>query len=136
MLLAGGVYDSITSPAILEELEEVLARPSFGADPIRVRLWMDAFVRASRQVFPEAIPGENAGAVRGDRDDLSILKTAYAAATGDDLTQVLAAARGDAGCCLVSENTRHFTPGRNVYGWRFITADAFLHILHARSRQH
>ncbi|MGH2367794.1 MAG: PIN domain-containing protein, partial [Chloroflexota bacterium] len=133
MLLTGVEYDSFTSPPILEEVEEVLARPRFGADRAQVRRWLDAFVRASRQVFPEPIPAAAtgaAGAARGDIDDLPILHTAYAAtAAGREASSVLDAARADGGWFLVSENTKHFTPGWNVYGWQFTTANVFVHHL-------
>lgn len=132
MLLAGVAYDSAASPSILHEVEEVLARPRFGAAPTQVHLWLDAFLRASRQVFPEVIPGGGAGAIRGDVEDLPVLKTAYAAAAGEELGDILVAARADGGWFLVSENTRHFTPGWNVHGWQFITAHAFLRLLHSR----
>ena len=79
MLGAGAAYDSFTSPAIIEETKEVLARPRFGARPDDVDRWLDAFIRASRQVFPQLAPGGSLGAVRGDADDLPILETAYAA---------------------------------------------------------
>lgn len=136
MLLAGVEYDSLTSPPILEELEEVLARPRFGAASAQVRLWLDVFVRASRQVFPELIPIAGTGAVgvvRGDVDDIPILHTAYAATTsGAEVGDVLGAARAGGGWFLVSENTRHFTPGWNVHGWQFISAHAFVQGLLAR----
>jgi hypothetical protein len=75
----------------------------------------------------------DAGAVRGDLEDLPVLKTAYAvAAAGEELGEVLVAARTDGGWFLVSENTRHFTAGWIVHGWRFITAHAFLGLLHSR----
>lgn len=45
--LAGVAYDSFTSPAILDEVEEVLAQPRFGAAPTLVRLWLDVFLRGS-----------------------------------------------------------------------------------------
>ena len=45
MLLAGVAYDSFTSPAILDEVEEVLVRPRFGAAAGQIRLWLDAFLR-------------------------------------------------------------------------------------------
>jgi len=128
MLLAGIEYDSFTSPPILEEVEEVLARPRLGADPAHVQRWLDAFVRASRQVFPDFIPIAGTGAarvVRGDTEDLPILHTAYAAAAGE-YPDALEAARSGGGWFLVSENTRHFTPGWNVHGWQFITAHAFV----------
>lgn len=130
MLLAGVTYDSFASPAILSEVEEVLARPHFGATPGQVRLWFDAFVRASRQVFPELIPGEDAGDVRADVDDLPVLKTAYGvAAAGEEFGDILAAARSDGGWFNVSEDTRHFILGWNVHGWQFISAHAFLRLL-------
>lgn len=133
MMLAGVAYDSFASPAILDEVEEVLARPRFGAISGQVRLWIDAFVRASRQVFPELIPGEDAGAVRGDVEDLPVLKTAYAvAAAGEEFGAILTAARSDGGWFIVSEDTRHFTPGWNVHGWQFITAHVFLRLLTGR----
>ncbi|MDQ3701846.1 MAG: hypothetical protein M3442_13130 [Chloroflexota bacterium] len=117
--------------AILET--SVLVRPHFGAAPTRVRQWLDAFVRASRQVIPEVIPSAGAEVVGGDVDDIPVLHTAYAtAAAGEELFDVLQASRIDGGCFLVSENTRHFTPGWNVYGWQFITAHAFLERLHKR----
>lgn len=136
MLLAGVEYDSFTSPPILDEVEEVLARPRFGADPAHVRLWLDVFVRASRQVFPDLIPIAGTGAVgvvRGDVDDVPILHTAYAAtASGAEAGEVLESARDGGGWFLVSENTRHFTPGWNVHGWQFIPAHAFVQRLLAR----
>jgi hypothetical protein len=135
MLLAGIAYDSFTSPSILDEVEEVLARPRFGARPEQVRRWLDVFLRASRQVFPEFIPttGANeASVVRGDMDDLPILHTAYAATASSECAEVLDAARAS-GWFLVSENTRHFTPGWNVHGWQFVTAHAVVqHLLRRR----
>lgn len=116
MRLAGQAYDSFTSPAILEEVEDVLVRPRFGASRGQVRLWLDAFLRVSRQVFPEIIPGGDPAVVGGDPDDLPVLNTAYAAAGGG------------------AENTRDFSPGRNVYGWRFVTAYTFLRVLRRRGR--
>jgi hypothetical protein len=136
MLLAGVAYHSFTSPPILDEIEEVLTRPRFGADSGQVRLWLDAFVRASRQVFPDVIPFAGTGAagvVHGDLDDLPILHTAYAAtAAGGDVGGVLEAAGAEGGWFLVPENTRLFTPGWNVHGWQFTTAHAFIQRLLAR----
>lgn len=94
LLLAGVVYDSFTSPPILDEVEAVLARPRVGAAPAQIRLWLDAVVRASRQVSPEVIPSAIARAVRGDVKDVPILHSAYAeAAAGEALYDVLQAAR-------------------------------------------
>lgn len=71
--------------------------------------------------------------VRGDVDDLPILHTAYAAAAvGGEVGDVLEAARASGGWFLVSQDTRHFTPGWNVHGWQFITAHAFVQRLLAR----
>ena len=61
----------------------MLLRPRFGATRAHVRLWLDAFLRVSRQVFPEVIPGGEPAAVGGDLGDLPVLNTAYAAAAGD-----------------------------------------------------
>jgi predicted nucleic acid-binding protein len=126
MLLAGVVYDSFTSPAILDEVTEVLTRPRFGASPSHVQIWLDTFVRASRQIFPQIVPAGVTEAVRGDVDDVPILHTAYAATASSDSQDVLEVARAVDGWFLVSENTRHFTPGWNVHGWQFITAHSFL----------
>lgn len=135
MLLAGSAYDSFTRPAILEEVEAVLTRPHFGATSQQVRLLMDIFLPASRQVFPEALPPAEAAAVGGDLGDVPVLTTAYAvAAAGQEVVEVLATARTDGGWFLGWENTRHFTPGRNVYGWQFTTAHLFLRHLDQRSR--
>jgi predicted nucleic acid-binding protein len=134
MRLAGQVYDSFTSPAILDEAEEVLVRPRFGVSRGHVRLWLDAFLRMSHQVFPEVIPGGDPAAVGGDVEDLPVLNTAYAAAaSGEEMSEILAAARLSDGWFIVSENTRHFPPGRNVHGWQFITAHLFLRLLHSRA---
>jgi hypothetical protein len=66
--------------------------------------------------------------------DLPILNTAYAVAAGDaEAREVLAAARLSGGWFIVSENTRHFPPGRNLHGWQFITAHAFLLLLRRRA---
>lgn len=133
MLLAGVGYDSFTSPAILGEVAEVLARPRFGAAPSRVYVWLDAFVRASRQVFPESIPVDNPAAVGGDHDDLPILKTAYAAiAAATEYPLIVEEARRGDGLFLVSENTRHIVPGRNAYGFEFVRAHQFLDLLLSR----
>lgn len=133
MLLAGELYDSFTSPAILEEFEEVAARPRIAGDSTLTRIWVDVHLRASRQVFPEFIPGGGAAAVGGDIGDLPILKTAYAANVGgEEIARILELARNDGGCYIVSENTRDFVPGRNVYGWGFATAATFLRLLRRR----
>jgi hypothetical protein len=133
MRLAGVAYDSFTSPPILDEVEAVLLRPRFGIDRGHVRLWLDAFLRLSRQVFPQIIPGGDPAAVGGDVADLPVLHTAYAiAASGEQAEEVLAVARLHSGWYLVSENTRHFPPGRIVHGWQFATAQAFLHLLRDR----
>lgn len=135
MLLAGELYDSFTSPSILEEFEEVAARPRIAGDVTLVRTWLDVHLRASRQVFPEFIPGGGAAAVGGDIGDLPILKTAFAASVGgEDMTRILELASHDGGCYIVSENTSDFVPGHNVYGWEFTTATMFLRLLRRRRR--
>jgi hypothetical protein len=127
MLLAGIAYDSFTSPAILSEVAEVLGRPRFGANIDQVSVWLDAYVRASRQVFPESIPGDYSQVVGSDADDLSVLKTAYAVfAAGSEYPAVLEKASRGAGFFVISENTNHFAPEQNTYGFRFIRAHTFL----------
>ena len=134
ILLAGVVYDSFTSPAILDEVKDVLARPRFGADPSAVDRWLDVFVRASRQVFPQVASGGQPGTVRGDIDDLPILETAYAVyATGGEHDPVVARARLAGDLYLVSENSTDFVPGRNVHGFRFIRAADFHRFLVRRT---
>jgi predicted nucleic acid-binding protein len=129
---AGRRYDSFTSPAILDEVEEVLARPRFGASPRAVRAWLDRFLRVSRQVFPESVPNSDAGPVHADLADVPVLMTAYAVPGDDEFAPVARAARVDGGWFLVSENTRDFTPGWNVWGWRFVTAHQFWQVLRQR----
>ncbi len=133
MLLAGVVYDSFTSPLILGEVVDVLARPRFGATPSQVYAWLDAFLRASRQVFPESVLSHNVGAVSGDWNDLPILDTAYAVfAAASEYPVVLEQAGQREGFFLVSENTSDFVPGRNVHGFRYIRAHQFLDLLTSR----
>jgi hypothetical protein len=133
MLLAGVAYDSFTSPAILGEVAEVLARPRFGSTAGHVYAWLDAFLRASRQVFPESIPADDSDAVGGDQDDLPILKTAYAVfAAASEYPAVLEQASRGEGFFLVSENTTDFVPGRNTHGFRFTRAHHFLDLLLSR----
>ncbi len=67
--LAGILYDSFTSPAILEEVEAVLARPKLGCPAAETRLWVDVLLRHSRQVDPGLVPGSYAAAVHSDEDE-------------------------------------------------------------------
>lgn len=130
MRLAGQGYDAFISPAILDELEEVLQELRFNVPVARVRTWYDDFLRSCRQVFPETIPGGDPRAVGGDLRDVPVLHTAYAATVaGSAAVDALEAARADGGWFIVSENTRHFPPGHNVYGWEFTTASSFLQLL-------
>ena len=93
MAVAGDLYDSFISPAILDEAEGVLARPRMARGPGPVGKWLDAYIRASRQVFPEFVPGGEVGAVGGDVGDLPVLKTAYAAnVEGGEVAGILDAA--------------------------------------------
>ncbi len=125
MLLAGQAYDAFISPAILGELEEMLQELRFGFPVGQVRAWYDAFLRSSHQVFPEVIPDGSPATVGGDVADLPVLNTACAAiVAGAGTTQILEVARANEGWFLVSENTRDFRRGRNVHGWRLITAHA------------
>lgn len=129
---AGYAYDSFTSPEILDETERVLVR-EFGAQPERVRRWLDQFGRQSRQVDPDRIPGDFAAQLRGDERDNPVLKTALAVYPHDPEGQeAVSAAMADAGLFIVSTNTRHFPPGRNLYGWTCIRP----HELLARLEEH
>jgi hypothetical protein len=133
--LAGSAYDSFTSHEILDEAADVLARPSFAAPADRVRHLLDEFLRASRQVFTELVPGIDAGAVRGDVDDLPVLKTASAVyVSAPEYPEVITrATEPGGGFFLVSENTSDFVPGRHVHGFAFVRAGDFLNLLLARS---
>lgn len=46
---AGVLYDSFTSPEILQEVEGVLARPRFGYSVAETQGWLEVFLRHSRQ---------------------------------------------------------------------------------------
>ena len=115
-----------SSPSLLDEVEAVLLRHRFSATRESVRLWTDAFVRASHQVFPEAVPSEDARAVGGDAGDLPILRTAFAALADGSLADALGLARDGDGLFIVSEDVHDFVPGHNVYGWEFITSVTFV----------
>jgi predicted nucleic acid-binding protein len=131
---AGLAYDSFTSHDILDEAVGVLARPQFGLPADLVRRRMDTFVRASRQVFAELIPGGDPAAVGGDADDLPVLKTALAVyAAASEYPEVVARAREPGGgFFLVSENTSDFPPGRTSHGFTFVRAHDFLEMLATR----
>lgn len=59
-LLAGIIYDSVTSPAVLGEVEEVLTRPRFAGTLASVRVWLDSscalVARSSRRLFLRMMP--------------------------------------------------------------------------------
>lgn len=123
--LAGILYDSFTSPAILEEVEEVLARPRFGVPVDETRRWLDVFVRQSRQVDPGLVPGSYASAVHSDEKDSPVLRTALAVNLHEGGQRAIATAKTGRGCFIVSWD-RDFAPGRSFWGWTFIRPDAFL----------
>lgn len=133
-LLAGLAYDSFTSPPILTEVETVLARPRFGIPAARTRIWLDNFVRMSRQVNPSAIPGDYAAALGHDEKDNPILKTALAVNLHEDGQRAIGSAVIDLGCFIVSTDD-DFAPGRNVWGWAFIRPHAFLALLRTTDRR-
>jgi predicted nucleic acid-binding protein len=126
--LAGVLYDSFTSPAILMEVEQVLARPRFEVPVAETRRWIDVFVRGSRQVDPNRMPGNYAAVLGGDRKDNPILKTALAVNVDEDGQIAIAAARVAAGCYIVSLDT-DFAANRNVWGWEFMRPDGFFRLL-------
>lgn len=126
--LAGVLYDSFTSPAIFAEVEQVLARRRFGIQLAETRRWIDVFVRGSRQVDPDRVPGDYAEAVGGDFKDNPILKTALAVNLDPDGQMIIAAAREAAGSYIVSLDS-HFAANRNIWGWKVIRPDDFFRLL-------
>jgi len=111
----GALYDSFTSPAIIAETERVLTEPRFRAPMSGIRLWLDAFVRRSRQVDSVAIPGDYSAALGGDEKDNPILLTALAVNLHEEGQQCIAEAGSRFGCFIVSGD-KHFRAGRNVWG--------------------
>lgn len=133
MLLAGIAYDSFTSPAIIDETAAVLTRPRFGANRGTIYRWLDMFVRASRQVFPDLLPSGNVDVVSGDEGDLPVLNTAYAVfAFASEYPSLVEQATQNGGFFLVSENTTHFRLHINSQGFQFIRVHSFLEILEGR----
>ena len=126
--LAGALYDSFTSPAILDEVETVLERPRFGISREETRVWIDVFVRHSRQVDPAIIPGDLAKVLGDDQKDNPILKTAFAVHLHEEGQPAVTVARHAGGWFVVSLDS-DFTPGWNVFGWEFIRPREFLNRL-------
>lgn len=126
---AGYAYDSFTSPDILAETEQLLVC-DFEARSSAIRRWLDQFARQSRQVDPGRIPGDFAAQLRGDDQDNPILKTTLAvyAHEPEDQAAVQAALAG-AGLYIVSTDTKHFPPGRNLHGWAYIRPHVFLRLV-------
>lgn len=122
------LYDSFTSPTIIEETERVLAEARFGTSAQEVSVWLDAFVRRTRQVNSEAVPGDYSAALRGDEKDNPILLIALAVNLHDEGQKALAVAGSHRGCFIVSRD-KHFEAGRNQWGWQFIRPDAFWSLL-------
>ncbi len=126
--LAGVLFDSFTSPAILDETEAVLARPRFGIPAAETRRWLDVVLRHSRQVDPSLVPGSYAAAVRHDEKDSPVLRTALAVNLHEEGQRSIAVATSGHGCFIVSWD-RDFVPGRNFYGWTFSRPDGFHDLL-------
>lgn len=129
--LAGRLYDSFTSEAILRETLDTLTGRRFNVASEQVTRWLAPFVRVSRQVDPEQVPGDFAAALHGDEADNPILKTALALYVDPDGQAAIQAAMADLGCYVVSVDN-DFSPGRNVWGWTFIRPHVFLGLLRAR----
>jgi len=125
---AGLRYDSFTSPAILEETERVLIRPRLGASLRDARVWLDAFLRRSRQVNCFAIPGDYSEAVGGDEKDNPVLLTALAVNLHEEGQRALTEADNRHGRFIVTGD-KHFKEGHVVWGWRFIRPDPFWGLL-------
>ena len=125
---AGMLYDSFTSPSILQEVEGVLVRPRFGYSVSETRRWLDVFLRHSRQVDHESIPGEYSAALGDDEKDNPVFKTALAVSLNEEGQVAIEAAKLRYGCFLVSLD-RHFEEGRNAWGWEFIRPGSFWRML-------
>lgn len=132
MLLAGHAYDSFTSPAILGEVEQVLSRPRFGIPESETRIWLDHFVRMSRQLDATVIPGDYAAALGDDEKDNPILKTALAVNLHDEGQEAIAFAAAKLGCFIVSTD-QDFAEGRTSWGWKFVRPHTFLALLRSGS---
>ncbi|MBI3977123.1 MAG: hypothetical protein HY331_02950 [Chloroflexi bacterium] len=91
-------------------------------------------MRASRQVNPDAIPGDYAAVLNDDEKDTPVLKTALAVSVHEDGQRAIAGAHMGWGCFIVSSD-RDFTPGRNVWGWTFIRPDDFWVLLRSPRRR-
>ena len=126
--LAGLAYDSFTSPAILEEVELVLARPRFGIPKEETRIWLDVFLRHSRQVDPGQIPGEYAETLGNDSKDNHVLKTALAVNLHEEGRIAVEESIRRDGCYIVSADS-DFEEGRVVWGWKFIRPEDFFRLL-------
>jgi hypothetical protein len=111
-----GVYILATSEYIRGEVEETLAEAGLDAPVIdatlspiwRVARWLDPV--DDSPVFAEAVRDEN---------DRPILRAALGAYTVPDLAPLPHK-------YLVSENTKHFVPRRNLYGFECMTPGGFL----------
>lgn len=128
---AGVLYDSFTSPEILQEVEGVLARPRFGYSVAETQGWLEVFLRHSRQVDPASVPGDYSAALGNDEKDNPIFKTALAVNLHEEGQVAVAKAKSRYGCFLVSKD-RDFEEGRNVWGWKFIQPESFWRLLMSR----
>jgi predicted nucleic acid-binding protein len=131
---AAVLYDSFTSPEILEEVEGVLARPRFGYPVAETRKWLDVFLRHSRQVDPESVPGDYSAALGDDEKDNPVFKTALAVNLHEEGQVAVENAKSRYGCFLVSMD-RDFEEGRTVWGWKFIRPASFWRLLLALGGQ-
>jgi predicted nucleic acid-binding protein len=128
---AGILYDSFTSPEILEEVEAVLARPRFGYSVAETRKWLELFLRHSRQVDPASVPGDYSAALDDDEKDNPVFKTALAVNLHEEGQVAVENARSGYGCFLVSMDS-DFAEGRNVWGWKFTRPESFWRLLLSR----
>lgn len=117
-----GLYECVLSDHIQEELREHLqADLGLGIAEIEATfapLWAKArFVTPVPHDDPELVR-----VVKGDRDDVPVLASALAVLADESLGPLPTK-------FIVSNNTKHFTPGWKPFGIEFITAQEFWHRL-------
>lgn len=118
-----GLYECVLSSYIRDEVIEVLQRPEFGFTAGEIEAKFAPLWAIAR--FLDPVPWDDERLlkiVRGDEDDLPVLSTGLAMFP-DQLLGPLPTK------ILVSNNTKHFTPGDRPFGLHFMTPVMFWHKL-------